>query len=341
MVEKPEMAQAQHVASSADEIFGAIFAAAPDGIVVCDDEGRCLFANAAACDLFGVDSDKLAGKHVGAFVGFDEDRGAWQHFRDSGNYRAEFALARPDGSRASLEARGLARCVPGRYVFFLRDMSSRASFVADAVDAERLRIAHDLHDAVGQTLSLLKMSLQRTECDTKGDKRRLSEPLALIDDLIRQVRTMIFDLHPTMLTDLGLVPTLQHYVGELAERTGLEITMAEVGQRRPLGTPALNGLFRAAKELLANAAKHASAAAIVLTVQWEPERLRLIVDDDGVGMKASSLASPRPIQTLGLASVRERAEALGGHLRIESQKGHGTRVAIDVALPKGADGNGS
>lgn len=219
----------------------------------------------------------------------------------------------------------------------LRRMAAQLSA---AEEAERRRLATDLHDAFSQTLSLVRMNLDAAHLESPADRpsvqRRLAECGAMVDGLQRQARTLMFDLYPAMLDDLGLVPTLHWYAGELRERAGAEVVVSERGGPRALPAPLANYLFRAAKELLGNAVRHGRAGEISLMVHWEPTRLRLVVDDDGTGFAAD--APDRPAAGLGLTAIRERLGSMGGRLHIESNPGQGARVIVDLPLrPDAAD----
>jgi signal transduction histidine kinase len=151
--------------------------------------------------------------------------------------------------------------------------------------------------------------------------------LLLIDEAIGQLRAMVFDLHPTMLDDLGLVPTLERYAERFRALTKVSVVVSETGARGMLSSRAAGYLFRSVKELLANAATHGAAREVVVSLHWREATLRLVVDDDGRGMDTSKIA-----EGVGLPSVRERITALGGRVQIESKPGQGTRVVLELPL---------
>jgi signal transduction histidine kinase len=214
-----------------------------------------------------------------------------------------------------------------------------AAELSEAEDAERRRLAHDVHDGFSQMLSMLKLSLAAARGGESDE--RFDGAIATIDELIRRARTLTFDLHPAMLDHLGLVPTLRRYGEQFARPLGIDVTVTEVGSPHALAPTMTNYLFRAVKELLNNVAKHGQRATeAVVAVHWETAALRIVVDDDGAGFDAAAVAGavPGPGTGLGLAGIRERVASFGGSLRIESEPGQGTRAVLEVPLVPGSSG---
>jgi signal transduction histidine kinase len=219
-------------------------------------------------------------------------------------------------------------------------MRTLAAQLSEAEDAERTRLAADIHDSVGQALSVLKMNLGSFANSVPTAAKAcggLSDSLRLIDDIIRQTRTFMFDLHPAMLEDLGLVPTLHWYADHFGSQAGTQVGVSESGEPQTLSAPSATYLFRAIKELLNNAVKHGKAREVVVAVHWRPTPaaagVRVVIDDDGSGFDPVAALAPHTRRGLGLPSIRERLSALGGQLTIESQPGHGARVILEIARP--------
>lgn len=206
-----------------------------------------------------------------------------------------------------------------------------AAQLSAAEDIERRRIASDMHDSIGQSLSVLKLHLEtQAQHLTDGPGAQMAESLQLLDDIIRQTRTLTFNLYPTMLDDLGLVPTLSWYGERLSSQTGVQVTISEVGEPKTLPAVLANYLFRACKELLSNAIKHGRARELVVAVHWQDGGVRIVVDDDGCGFDRDRTLGPDGRQGLGLAGIRERISSFGGRLLVESEPGQGTRVIMEV-----------
>ncbi|HUO07813.1 MAG TPA: sensor histidine kinase [Phycisphaerae bacterium] len=215
-----------------------------------------------------------------------------------------------------------------------------AAQLSAAEDVQRRQLAQDIHDTLGQTLTVLKMNLERS-IDGTTDPRstRLRDSLSLIENMIQQTRTMTFELYPRMLDDLGLVPTVRRYGEQLQRQAGIQTTVSEIGGIRKIPTPIANYLFRAIKELMNNACKHGKAKEVLITVHWrgdaERGEVRVVVDDDGCGFDTVAALAPQSLRGLGLASIKERVASLGGKTDIESSAGNGTRVIVE--LPTSSD----
>jgi signal transduction histidine kinase len=212
--------------------------------------------------------------------------------------------------------------------------------ISAAEEAERRRVAYEIHDAVSQMLSLVKINLEAARSEAASANAphgaRLSDCAGMVDQLIQQTRTLTFELHPAMLDDLGLVATLRRYAHEFEQRTGAEVTVSEVGTPQPLPSSLSHYLFRAAKELQSNAVKHGRAKEIILAMHWEPSGLRLVIDDDGSGFDAAAALAPQQRRGLGLPGIRERLSTIGGSMRVDSRPGEGSRVILEIPLPLAA-----
>jgi signal transduction histidine kinase len=215
----------------------------------------------------------------------------------------------------------------------LRDLAAR---VSAAEEAERRRLAQDMHDAVGQDLTALRLTLEATTEKMQGNAAGLAglrESCMIVDRVIEQTRGLTLDLYPAMLDDFGLVPALRSHAAQFTARTGIQVSVMEADVPPTLPTPLANFLYRAVKELINNAAKHGPARQIVVGLRGRDGVLRVIVDDDGRGIPPESLTLPRqnrPQPGLGLAWIRERLHAMGGKLLLESVPGSGARVILDV-----------
>lgn len=219
-----------------------------------------------------------------------------------------------------------------------QELRALASELSSTEDRERRKLAHSIHDSLGQMLSVVKLQLVGLQGEAKGQHpigTGLAEVVLLIDQLIQQARSLTFDLYPAMLDDLGLVPTLHWYRNQFSQQTGIRVEIAEFGQPLAVSTPVLTYLFRAIKELLHNVAKHARAKEAVLSVHWQRQGVRIVVVDDGCGVDTSQLADhSSPSGGLGLVGIRERIASLGGTFVFESWPARGTQVILEVSVDK-------
>lgn len=202
-----------------------------------------------------------------------------------------------------------------------------------SLEADRRRIARELHDELAQSMTAAKLNLGLLEDVTGGsgraDGRRLiHETAALLDRTIAETRRISMDLRPAMLDELGLLPALRWYAGVFAGRTGIRVALraraAEARIRRELETL----LYRFVQEALTNVVRHAQARRVQISLTGGGGRMRAVVWDDGVGMTP---ARPRR-NGLGLLGMRERVERAGGSLRIHSKPGFGTRLEAEIPI---------
>jgi signal transduction histidine kinase len=190
-----------------------------------------------------------------------------------------------------------------------------------------------MHDQLGQELIALKMNLQTLQADSADSERRLADSTSIAEQLIEQVRDLSLELHPSVLDDVGLAAALDWLGERQSARSGVRI---EVRGERPL--PRLTremeaALFRIVQEAISNALKHARARGIIVTLRQDADQLEIVVDDDGCGFDPE-VAERRDRDSLGLISMRERADLIGACLDIRSRPGEGTRISVRLPLSR-------
>jgi two-component system CheB/CheR fusion protein len=209
----------------------------------------------------------------------------------------------------------------------LRQMAFDASL---AEERERRRIAADLHDRIGQALTLAHMKLESIRKQA-GELGAIGEASDLIAQSIVDTRSLIFDLSPPILYELGLHDALSWLAEELRKRSGIQIEIRDDGLPKPLGDETAGVLFRAVRELLTNVVKHAQTRVASVSLCRTGDQLQIDVEDSGVGFDTS--AAPVPSASgFGLFSVREQMSRLGGALEVESHPHEGTRVSLRLPL---------
>ncbi len=208
--------------------------------------------------------------------------------------------------------------------------------VVAAQEEERRRIARELHDETGQSLTALVTGLGALEAIVVSDphlaEARLKDLLIVGLQAMEGIDRLIADLRPTLLDDLGLVAALRWLVEANRDR------LPQVDLKLSLGRTRLPPhleveLFRIAQESVKNIIRHANAKRVAISLRGEPNRVVLVVEDDGAGFDpqaAMDPLSPRP--AWGLLGMKERAEGLGGFMVIDSRPGAGTRITVDVPL---------
>ena len=204
-----------------------------------------------------------------------------------------------------------------------------------AVVAERSRLARDLHDAVTQTLfsaSLIAEVLPRIwERHPEEGKRRLEELRELTRGALAEMRTLLLELRPSALVDAALSDLLRQLAESITGRARVPVSV-EVEDECPLPPEVKVALYRIAQEALNNVAKHAGAGQAAVSLHYIPPAcggdrggaVELRVSDDGRGFDPQSV----PPESLGLGIMRERAEAIGAALNVDSEVGHGTQVVV-------------
>jgi signal transduction histidine kinase len=214
-----------------------------------------------------------------------------------------------------------------------------------AQEAERARIARELHDDTIQSLIVLSRQLEaldRADAVTAPTQpRRLKELQQTADDIIQGVRRFSRDLRPSTLDDLGLLPTLEGLAASTTEKDGILTRFWVTGEKRRLSQQVELALFRIAQEALTNVKKHAAATQAVITVEFTGDAVRVTVRDNGKGFGRTTPTDELAASGhLGLIGMHERARLLGGTLLMQSQLELGTKVVVTVptaAPPKSSD----
>lgn len=200
-----------------------------------------------------------------------------------------------------------------------------------AVLEERNRLARELHDSISQMLFSMVLNAEAAatlfESNPEAARVQIGRLQETSHTALKDMRTLIFELRPANLEEEGLAPVLKKHITLFKERNGIDVQLHTDGQRRwPFAME--KALYRIAQEALTNVAKHAEATQAVVTLNASDGWVRLTVDDNGRGIPVSRDGRA---QTLGLTSMRERAEQLGGRFTIGPRlDGPGTRVAVEL-----------
>jgi two-component system, NarL family, sensor histidine kinase UhpB len=206
-------------------------------------------------------------------------------------------------------------------------------------EQQMTRVSRELHDNLGQVLSLLKLHLgsaANRELSVARRQLEVDEALPLVDLALNRLREVCNDLRPTELSDFGLGVALASLCAAAARASGIDVSIAEEGAPRTLDGSLQVGLFRVAQQALTNALRHAGAETVRMVLNWRDDAVALCVSDDGSGF---DLAQPRLPTQQGLRGMRERIELLDGELEIASTPGSGTRIVARIPVlgnPSGA-----
>lgn len=212
----------------------------------------------------------------------------------------------------------------------LQALSTR---LLEVQEEERRDIARELHDEIGQSLTLMKIKLQMALHRDRHDPTLTSECMDIASQTLEQVRAMSLNLRPPALDDLGLAAALRWTLSRQQGATGwqIEFTPDPIPARLALQTE--TACYRVVQEALTNAARHADASKVAVQLQINDEEIRLVVQDDGNGFDFEAVRRRPPERSsLGLISMKERAALAGGRLEIDSTLGVGTRIAAVFPL---------
>ncbi len=333
----------------------------PAAVCVCDQSGAVELYNRTAVELWGCEPpDPHANRRFcGSYRLFHPDGTPMPH-SDSPTAQVlrtgiplrnrELAIGRPDGTRVPV----LANVVPLRdaegsligVVSCLQDITERKQVeerlqesnnklqflshrLLDSQEMERRHIARELHDEVGQTLTVAEMNLQAVIQSSSASPLtgRLKQSLEAVERVLAQVRDLSLNLRPSMLDDLGLESALRWYTSRQAALTGMPADFQADALEDRLDPIIETACFRVAQEALTNVARHARSHTVTVALRKQNGHLHLFVRDDGVGFDIATLRD-QAVQgaSLGLLSMEERATLADGGLELKSAPGQGTEV---------------
>lgn len=213
---------------------------------------------------------------------------------------------------------------------------TQSSQIVEAQEEERKRIAKDIHDGIGQTLTALKFSIESintSNIEATFDKvTQLKEGLGF---LIKEVRSVTFNLTPPELSDYGIVPALNKLVIKLSDFTGKNIYFEnKTDFKGRFDSLVETNLYRVVQEAVNNALKYAASNYILITLSHSVNKLSIVIDDDGKGFDYQKLTKKGKESGMGLFFMKERISYINGRLFINSEKNEGTRITINIDLDK-------
>jgi PAS domain S-box-containing protein len=356
-----------------EQTYRVLFERAGDAILIVEPDGRIHDANRQAVDMLGYTREALRALAFAELAAPGEEidihreiarelavqpRAPEVRFLIRSDGRiipAEISTALvldPDGQPRYLQciAREVAERIraqleQSRLIEELQESQEQlralSNHLQEVQEAERRELAEILHDRVGQSLTGLNLNLRliERELDSAGDagaRKRLDDALQSVEEITRQVRDVMVDLHPPVL-DYGLLATLRWYCQVFSERTGIAVRV--VGEEfDPRLAPAVETvLFRMVQEILNNVAKHARASQVIVTAETVAQTARLRVDDNGVGFDPQAPEVPEGHPHWGLMTLAQRAASIDGELAIHSAPGRGTHFTIEPGRGQDAD----
>jgi PAS domain S-box-containing protein len=279
-----------------------------------------------------------------------------QGLATTGSYVREYRIRKKDGKILWLQARGQIVCDPQGHpqfvsgVFFditqrkqaeeaLQESEQRLRFLTtqllNAQERERKRISMELHDELGQSLTVLKLQVRNIEKNLGDEQESLRKEcqhlLNYLDEIIENVRRLSRDLSPSILEDLGLVSALKYLINEFNKHYQVSFSFGLENLDDLFPPEAQIIIYRIFQEALTNIFKHAKATSVAIAIEEQDRHMSFTVEDNGEGFDvAGILAKDAAHRGLGLAALDERARMLGGCLDIWSEKGVGTRITCKI-----------
>ena len=339
-----------------EQNYQYLFENASDAIWVHDLEGNFIIANKASEKVTGYPVEELAGMNVGRFLtgGFlDAAREVKRKLLEGEDIEQPYEqqIIRKDGTTGILKMATSLVVINGEirgFQHIARDVTEERQLqdnmrfyvrqVTRAQEDERKRIARQLHDDVSPPLLLL---IQRLDSLASGIRPKLPQSLRQSrEDLHRQaiealegLRRCAQNLRPRILDDLGLLPALEWIAEDLVRNHGIDTQVEVEGTERSLPEEVQLLLFRIAQEALSNIRRHAEASRAWIAMEFGDDKTVLIVRDNGKGFELPErIGDLAGSGKLGLAGMQERAQLIGGTLRLQSELGKGTTITVEVPI---------
>jgi PAS domain S-box-containing protein len=358
LADAQQCSQAQRALMNGEEMFRSLVMDAPIGIALEDLEGNIQYVNPALAAMFGYSADELVGMNCSQFADAEkgsEDEGARFDAMLAGltrGYQLEKCYNRKDRNRfwgrvnvSLLNSSGGTRVILAtvedlsevkRASDALRnaneELGKLTSRLLQTQEEERIKIARELHDDIGQRLSLVIMEMDLLRLRQPLDESvesKVHDLLGELNELMSDIHNMSHQLHSAKLQHLGLSAAMQELCRQNATKHHIEIALS--AEQIPRGLPEEIALcfYRVAQEALSNAIKHSHATRIEVTLACRGHFLMMRVEDCGVGF-----SPPRRGNGLGLVTMEERMRTIGGTLTIESHLGSGCCVVAEADIPQ-------
>jgi len=349
-----ERKQVQRAAQKAESRYRYLFNNAGNAIFIRDLKGNIIEVNQEAAALTGYTLDELTKMNISRFLSTAnlmlvmEKQQALVKGR-AHTKRYELELIKKDGTRVVTESLSRLLTEKGQPVGIQamvwditeqkrlhKNLQSYIAEITRAQEDERKRIARELHDETAQSLACLAQDIE----DISRDKDQLSEETiqrleqlrTRIGNMIEEVRRFSHELRPGVLDQVGLMPALELLADEMNEERKVNVRIKVIGSERRLSAEAELVLFRITQEALRNISKHSQATETMVRVEFDAEKVKLNVIDNGRGFELPELLDEFASRGgLGLIGMRERASLLDSSFSVTSLPGKGTTVAIEVA----------
>ncbi len=343
-----------------EERYRALFDRSLSCVYVHDFEGNFLDANTATLNLLGykkkdipslnftslLDNDQLpqAHKAIGEIkkTGFQKKPSVYRLRKKDGSFawvETEATLIYRGGEPYVIQ--GIARDITGRkkldeeFQKSQEQLRNLAAHLQTVREEERMLVAREIHDELGQTLTALKMDLsilgKRMPEDKSSLLKKIESMTELIDTTIQTVKRISAELRPGLLDDLGLFAAIDWLGEEFQNRTGIKCSISIDSEEMLLSQDRSTAIFRILQEALTNVARHARATQVRIRVKKKENHLMLHVKDNGKGILEEQLLNPK---SYGLIGIKERVHSLGGLISIKGALDKGTKISVSIPFSR-------
>jgi PAS domain S-box-containing protein len=345
-----------------EERFRALVEFSPDCIAVAVDE-KLVYVNPAGLKLIGAKSlDEVLGRDAFDFVPAElhdaiQERRKIVRQEGISSPVIEFPLLRLNSSPVMVESKAVPFVYAGKPAILnlIRDVTERNRAEAErreaaarekkareefthlliaSQEAERQRIAGELHDGVGQNLSIIKNRAHLASLEPvtpPSAAEHLTAIERVVTDAIAETRNLAHNLRPAHIEQVGLTASLQQLIREVSESTQIRFERRVENVDDFFNADSATNVYRIVQEALNNLIKHSHAEQASITVERDVHAVRLRISDDGVGFDVGTITSRLG---LGLTSMTERVRMLGGEIRLQSSPGHGTQLMVELPAAK-------
>lgn len=347
-----ERKKAQEEIKKARELSDKLIDSLPGVFYFYDETGKFIRWNKQLESVTGYSSDEIAAMHpTELFEGEEKDYIAKRigAVFAEGVSDAEACFMTKDGRRIPYYFKAVLLIYDGRPCLLgtgiditervkaeeqlqesLREVRELTEYIQNVREEERAHMAREIHDELGQQLTVLKMDVSwLNKKIASGDemiRQKIKSLTEMLDGTVRTVRRISSELRPSVLDDLGLVAAIDWNLKEFGRRSGLKTIFTEPGRDIKLPDTVKTGLFRIFQESLTNVARHSGAQKVEVSLQQTNGHFVLSIEDDGKGFDTLN----RTFKTLGILGMKERTAMMGGTYEINSSPGKGTIITVSV-----------
>jgi PAS domain S-box-containing protein len=336
-------------------LLDELFESAPQAVVLMSADNRVVRVNREFTVFFGYTRREAVGRRLSDLIVPPESRDEERRYSDvvarGQRLDAEGVRQRKDGSRLHVSIVRVPVSLPGgqlvTYAIYrditerkraeqaLRESADRLQALSrrllEVQEDERRHVARELHDEVGQLLTGLGFMFQWSgELTSDAAKARFEQAGAIISELLEKVRALSFDLRPTLLDQLGLLPALQSLFERYTRLTGVAVHFKTSGLEHRVAPDVETAAYRIVQEALTNVARHAKVRDVTVRLWVEAGTLTVQIEDEGVGFDPDTILAPG--RSSGIPGMRERAMLVGGRLVVDSTPGGGTHLSAELPI---------